>query len=1217
MDSPSSSDGSPFGDIPTRPMRVKVLYTFDNDNKTNCLARFPDTLQIPAVAIDENSQVGVIELRQCIQAIVSASPELLSRLAEGDFTIYAYDYSEYESPLVGQGMLSAALAAAVPTPLVPAHQSKAMITGRVCKNLPALFSNGVKETLEVKLRLVPVPKQVQNEYVRSMETLRSMSPATSAGFDPNAWTASLGSQQARHDYFQYDTQGMSNQRDQSLIDDIFGFGSEGAEGLGTVGGVGMAQTPSDGIFNPNPAFAAHAHSAPGSRAGSPMMGPGFDSHNDLTRHQSFSASSSDLMHLARPDSRASVQSESTYQHHRQTSTHTIDVPQQTEVYYNEDGQARKRAKVTQADWRGRSSFGGRTSDLRVAAATTASMQLHRPVPTRPSAPGSNLEPPPRLPTPVPHFNALPHQQRGHAMRPSSLMRQASTAAMSDIMSDVDQMSEAIISSPEDGSPEDSIGNGTPQDIPSSPPLLAGRSYVAPSSPGLPTFIPPRLADSGYMSERNAFEGSQFSNVDDLNDKSPDDVDYAAASEYQVRRHEHSVHIKSEGRAARPLPPPYPSDAPTSELNFEWEQPGDMNRLPQRMMLNLPPGRGKEKAPTPAPRASAAKRSARGQTPTSRSVTPLPDARERAQSFLGQSRLALPPAAPVDTAQASQTRPYLLTRDSEPVQSRRGSLAFPTKRPLPVTAMSDQPEAAKKRRTYTRARSTYNDSEAGSPAPSDTEGRPSGPRRSGSGANRRKVIEQKCLDSVAQGIMPQFCKHCGSIETPTWRNLYIKVVEGKPGPLDSVQGEGETIGVEPLEWNDAGDVVKFVIRKSMKKLSTRSGPGDGFVEIQVCNPCGLWFNKNKNMRPKEKWGKKSYKRKSSGHKRPADSADVPTDSLEPQSEAFYTDAVIPEDYSDGGSATSRSAQMDGAADEKPQRPRRSPRRRAHSMQAQQRPETNTQWDAAQRQAALARAIQSSPAARFGSQESPIELEELTPKPTRRLLFPSPRNSNDPKSLDDTALPTNKSPSPLDALYSPKSPTSKVPSSLHQPDISIFEAFTTDKENMPPPLDDTDDLAHLFMGSPSLFRTPHKTPCKTPKSLTHVDHLLQTPTPASPKFRKPLSPSLNGANNANHANDFLTSPSSSRYFLRSTPTRLAATPGRELVSPFSRQLAQMLSHATGAQTGFSSTPPSTGGFDFGNLPTFETPGREGMDWDALMRDNGDNGVWEDGTEQKAAL
>lgn len=593
MDSPATDEGSPFGDIPTRPMRVKVLYTFDYENKTNCLARFPETLQIPAVAIDDNAQVGVIELRQCIQAIVGASPELLSRLAEGDFTIYAYDYSEYETPLVGQGMLSSALAASAP--LVPAHQSKTMITGRVCKNLPALFSNGVKETLEVKLRLVPVPKQVQNEYVRSMESLRSQSPAMSAGFDPNAWNASLNpsnSQQTNNDYFQFDMSTPGSNNDQSIIDDIFGLGA-GAGGEGSVqqgmGGVGMAQTPSGVI---NPAFPSHTHSAPGSRAGSPMMGPESSTFNEQLRHQSFSTAPSNFADQSRPGSRASVRSE--YTHQRQPSTLSGDMTQHVESFYNEDGQPRKRAKVTQTDWRGKSSFGGRSSDLRVTAATAASMEMHRPVPTRPSAPGSNLEPPPRVPTPTPHLG-LPGNQRPRMPSSRSMLRQASTAG-SDFMSDVDQMSEAIASSPEDVSPENSVGAGeTPQEFPSSPPLFPGVNHPTPSSPGLPTLPPPRMADSGYMSERN-FHSSNFMDTfdGDNEDRSPDAEDYRMAGQYKPRKQTRKTHIKSEGLDVTKMPTPYPSDAPTSELNFEWEQPGDMNQLPQKMLLNLPPGRGRER-----------------------------------------------------------------------------------------------------------------------------------------------------------------------------------------------------------------------------------------------------------------------------------------------------------------------------------------------------------------------------------------------------------------------------------------------------------------------------------------------------------------------------------------------------------------------------------------------------------------------------------------------
>jgi hypothetical protein len=596
MDSPATDDGSQFGNIPTRPMRVKVLYTFDHENKTNCLARFPDTLQIPTVAIDENAQVGVIELRQCIQIIVEASPELLSSLTGGDFTIYAYDYSEYETPLVGQGMLSSALA--VSAPLVPAHQSKTMITGRVCQNVPGIFANSVGETLEVKLRLVPVPRQVQNEYVRSMESLRSQTPAMSTGFDPNAWNASLNNQQMNADYFHFDLDTPGSQQEQSVIDDMFGLGTpSGVEfsGQQVLGAVGMSQTPSGGLSGANPAFASHSHSAPGSRAGSPMMGSDSNTFNEQLRHQSFSTAPPNFGDQSRPGSRASVRSESyvpSPNHHRQLSTNSVDLTQQIENFYGEDGQPRKRARVTQADWRGKSSFGGRSSDLRVTAATAASMQMHRPVATRPSMPGSNLEPPPRVPTPTPQLG-LPTQQRPRIPTARSMLRQTSTTG-SDFLSDVDQMSEAV-SSPEDMTPENSVITGeTPQDFPSSPPLFLGLNEGTPSSPGLPTLAVPHMADSGYMSERN-FTSSTYPNHFEAKDLSPDADDYMTAGQYQPgKKQQRKTHIKSEGLEAAKMPPPYPSDAPTSEINFEWEQPGDMNQLPQRMLLNLPPGRGVER-----------------------------------------------------------------------------------------------------------------------------------------------------------------------------------------------------------------------------------------------------------------------------------------------------------------------------------------------------------------------------------------------------------------------------------------------------------------------------------------------------------------------------------------------------------------------------------------------------------------------------------------------
>ena len=554
------------------------------------------------------------------------------------------------------------------------------------------------------------------------------------------------------------------------------------------------------------------------------------------------------------------------------------------------------------------------------------------------------------------------------------------------------------------------------------------------------------------------------------------------------------------------------------------------------------------------------------------------------------------AAPVQTT--------IATTSAEQPSSRRGSLALPPRALAPSSDLPDPPAprpAPNKRQSIQRSRTSSNESEAGSPAPSDTEGKPRGPNRSGSGAQRRKIIEQRLQTSIAKGEMPQYCSHCGAIETPTWRRLYVKECDGKPSPLDSAEGEGETIGVEVTETDKTtGEATKFMIRKSMKKTK-ECVPGAGFKDMVVCNPCGLWFNKFRLMRPPEKWNRKSGTRKSKKQK--VNEPGFSTDGIEPPSDAFFTDQIEPEDAMDD---------EDGqAGDTEPTDAMAPPagRRRANSMQAQQSRRANGQedWNASQLDAALARAVQSSPVRYQGSQQSPIEIDELTPRPTRRLLFPSPRRDGEVKSLDDNGQVSLKSMPPLGKGLMEKqtlSPKAGMEFDFDASNTNVFEAFTFDKENMAPGIGmEDDDLAHLFEGSPSaLFKTPKKTPSKP--TLKSLQHLMKTPTPSSRK-RKPLTPNPNAAN---LAHDFMTSPSSNRYFLRSTPSRLERTPGgsrvsnsggsrtsnnqEQVVSPWSRHLAQMLSEAN------TFTSPSRQ-FGFSDLPTFNTPGRgltEG-DWEGI--------------------
>ncbi|KAJ9501343.1 hypothetical protein H2202_003137 [Exophiala xenobiotica] len=138
--------------VSIRTVKLKVLYTFDVEQKDNHLARWPHALNVQAAYIDETNQIGVIDLRTCLEAVTNASPELTAN-ADNDFTIYAYDYSEPDTPLVGQGMLSKTLS---DQDQGADSDNEAMVTGRITKNVMGLFSRNAQETLEVKLRLTPV-----------------------------------------------------------------------------------------------------------------------------------------------------------------------------------------------------------------------------------------------------------------------------------------------------------------------------------------------------------------------------------------------------------------------------------------------------------------------------------------------------------------------------------------------------------------------------------------------------------------------------------------------------------------------------------------------------------------------------------------------------------------------------------------------------------------------------------------------------------------------------------------------------------------------------------------------------------------------------------------------------------------------------------------------------------------------------------------------------
>ncbi|KAJ5757641.1 uncharacterized protein N7511_006335 [Penicillium nucicola] len=468
----------PQDGIDVRPMRLKVLYTFDSENKTNCLARWPHVLDIQTAYLDETTPIGVIELKTCIQAIVSASPELVAQLGK-DYTVYAYDYSEYETPLVGQGMLSWVLSSASPTEA----QSKTMVTGRVCKNTLGLFSKGAaQETLEVKLRLVPVPTVMQSEYLDSIQKYRDLSNFRPGDFDAQSWSNFVRQNPALGESSRAQSHAGSPMH-HSGIERFHQLLSEGS-------------TPREfSNFPPNESVrsVSPSHSYAPSRVSTP--GGRTPAHHQSYKH---SNPHSDMI---RPSSSASMrdndfQSQVSY-HQRRGSMQSGYGSGEEE---STDPQPRKRAKVYQASWPGKSALNieRQPSSLRVAASTAASVRIHRPTPVNPAiAAEQSFEDPVRPPTPMSRPSDFNRRSRptGSLLRESSIASIASCPAtynspycQSDDMPGADQTS-----------PDDTRYQGLFEpsfSMPSSPPVFDGR-LLNRSSPVLPPIA--LDTDSGFMS----------------------------------------------------------------------------------------------------------------------------------------------------------------------------------------------------------------------------------------------------------------------------------------------------------------------------------------------------------------------------------------------------------------------------------------------------------------------------------------------------------------------------------------------------------------------------------------------------------------------------------------------------------------------------------------------------------------------------------------------
>jgi hypothetical protein len=945
-------------------------------------------------------------------------------------------------------MLSWILASASTTPNAPAEESQTMVTGRVCKNILGLFSNGVKETLEVKLKLVPVPTCMQSEYVENMERYHSLSKIMPEGMDYKEWAEFLRANPAIGQLAQPTPTNAQSMTDSMTTNAVESFNE-------------MLR---------NNSYRGHHRLSFGThdtRASSPAM-------------STVSANPYQIYPEYRPASQASFHSEVAA-----PSPYWLSATGANSEL-TEEGPPKKRARVTKAKRPKKTALGPNADSLRVTASTAASVRLHRPVPLNAST-AVSAEQVPRAPTPRPRHAGS--TSNGSRLPAPSLLRNTSMEETRPHMSPYDSgiFSDNAIESGDDDkgdSPSDS-----PQNMPSSPPMLPQHAASpAPSSPELP-MLPPN--DSGFASDM----------TNTHNEEGRKDYENSATAmvpEVRIRK-------KRDG-----------SKRPWSEIN-----PGPSNLLPTSEIRSdrLGPGR---KEPELMPINPNLLNHFLNHFGTSDGVS---------QSIEVQRDSADMPPSEIVSSKDSQIGL------SPPADSIAATLTYSMPQPELRMGTPSLPQRPPKSARGALVRSQTWAGEPTSDAAVPDEARPKLPR-SGSGAKRQTkvLIKEKLESAILKGQLPTFCNNCGQIETPAWRHAYTRIVNGVPQDIELSSKGNAIVAYEVLNPSENEGTPHYRIFKN--DLDPDGSEMDLFTNLTLCNPCGLWLSKKNEMRPREVWGKTRAQLSAVKARKRHNKKKAETDLL-------TSDAVIPE--SDSGIFDSqREAEilpaLDGATEIQMQPISQT---RSESVRVCEGP----RLDEPTARAALERAFQSSPVGvRSGSKDTPINVDgDLTPRPTRRLLFPSPRRPGEVKLLADSNSASS---------LTPRSNSSRTTKSLmHDQGVTVEDG---DKENCPPPAATVDDLAHLF-----------ESPKITPTKGSSLEDMLKTPTPGS-RQRGPLTP-------MRHADINLTTPSKSSRSPRGNGRIATIAPE----TPFTRQLNDLLSDSM-----LPGSPSQN--FDLSAFTTF-TPGR----------------------------
>lgn len=359
-------------------------------------------------------------------------------------------------------------------------------------------------------------------------------------------------------------------------------------------------------------------------------------------------------------------------------------------------------------------------------------------------------------------------------------------------------------------------------------------------------------------------------------------------------------------------------------------------------------------------------------------------------------------------------------------------------------------------------------------------------------------------------------------------------------------------------------------------------------------CGLWFHKQKCPRPREKWQKKDPKEKrkrkrapkSAKTQKPANEINARGDAATPGSDdSSPADTDAP--YGDDNDLADNDEEVMGDAE--PQLPPMPRHVRANSAGPIAKGlGKRVNLGTGQRE------VHSSPGGVQGSDAMPIEID-LTPKPLRRQLFPSP-NKGQSKSDSWAEIASVVEPDNLPFFVRRSPRLHRTKEIFERPEVgsSLIQVTAGGKENIAPaiPLDNAVD--QLFDEQDTTVFLEPSTP--TPKRRSER-LLFKTPSKTPTRhFGLDLSPNIRDSPNSRNE--------SRKQIQHPVVTALLGTVKKDIseMTPFTRSIHEALSdaHELGLATplapvghlsdrvtrsGKKATPNKSLGFDFPDLPSLK--------------------------------